>query len=538
MVGGGGITTRVIAKWMGVFAVGWAAMYLLVHGLQGFGESQYLIDRMKMVAEGARPYKDFEFAYGVLFLYGPRTLMFLRLSAEQGYFVFWLMWLLGGVWMLAKILEMLDYPSAHKSEIFNLFCLFQLPVLLCTGLNYSFLRFLPAPYFGLLVQRMDARGGHRHRTIAMLMAVAFTVVLLMVSPEMALAYGIGTLGYFAVFGRWDWRSAATYATLVIGEAVVLLEANRMDVFATMKAFSGGANNFPIIPAGHILFFFFMCGLVSIFVAARLRTGSRGDGMLMVVAVSTGTLFAALGRCDEGHVVLAAVGIVIVATVLASTFPRIWRVYRIAFLLFFVFFPTVTSIWAYRILLSKIAVVRLFQGEPQGSLTRMDTIIEHGMQLEYGEIKARSKFEKLKANSTIPPEIDLQSAYPQLEGKLMTPFGYTPLGFGSYHSASIDMGYFYGLSNLFTPAMVERKIDELQAYPERNLLLPENFNDSCKVDATAERRLIQEIFVYPYRAKVRHSDTVREPLCSYIDENYQEKIDLVPQGYGYSVWGIR
>ena len=511
---------------------------MLVHGLQGFGESQYLIDRVKMVAEGGRPYKDFEFVYGASFLYGPRLLMTLHLGADQSYFIFWLIWLLVGIWMLAKILDMLDYPSACKTDIFNLFCLFQLPALLCTGLNYSFLRYLPAPYFGLLVQRIDARGGHRHRAIAMLVAVAFTAVLLMDSPEMALAYGIGTLGYFAVFGRWDGRSAAAYATLAIGEIVVLLGANRMDVFATMKAFSGGAYNSPIIPAGHILFFFFMCGLVSIFVAARFRAKSRGDGMLMVVAVSAGTLFAALGRCDEGHVGFAAVGIVIVATVLASTFRQIWRGYRILFLIFFVFIPAVSTVCVYCIPLSKAIVLRLFQTEPQGSSTRMDAIIERGMRWKFGADDARSKFEELKATSTASTEIDLQSAYPKLDGKLMAPFGYRPFGFGSYHLASIDTGYFYGLTNLFTPATVERKIDELQAHPERDLLLPEKFNDLCKVDASAERLLIQELFIYPYSRKVVHADSVREPLCGYIDRHYSKRIDMGSRGYGYSFWGAR
>src|SRR6266702_2860939 len=305
---GNGIPRRVIAKWMGVFAAGWAAMYFLVYGLQGFGESPYLIDRVKMLAEGGRPYKDFEFAYGILFLYGPRVPMALHLSAEQSYFAFWLACLLGGVWMLSRVLEMLDYPSEHTVEIFNLLCLFNLPAVVSTGLNYSLLRFLPAPYFGLLVQRMDARGGRRHRVMAMLMAAGFTVLLLTISPEMGLAYGVGTLGYFAVFGRWDWSSVVEYGALLGVEAVVLLEANRLDVFATLKAFSGGAYSFPILPAGHLLLFIFGCGLVSLFVAWRLREGSSGDGMLMVVAVSAGTLFAALGRCDVGHVGLEAIGI--------------------------------------------------------------------------------------------------------------------------------------------------------------------------------------------------------------------------------------
>ena len=38
--------------WLGVFGVGWAFVYLLARGLGGFGESGFLIDRIKMLADG------------------------------------------------------------------------------------------------------------------------------------------------------------------------------------------------------------------------------------------------------------------------------------------------------------------------------------------------------------------------------------------------------------------------------------------------------------------------------------------------------
>ena len=474
------IPQRIMGWWMIVFASGGGAMYCAVRGMQGHAESIYFIDRVKMLARGGKIYQDFEFAYGALFLYGPRILMGFRLNAEQSYFLFWLLCLVGGVWILALTLNMLDYPCERKVEIFHLLCLTSLFALLTTGLNYTLLRFIPASYFGLLVQRMDGRGGRRHRMLAMLLSVGFMVVLLTISPEMALAYGAGTLGYFAVFGRWDWRSAAAYGGLLGAEAAVAFWANKLNVFATLKVFAGGAYSFPILPAGHILLFFFACGLVSVFVAARLYEGSRGDGMLMVAAVSAGTLFAALGRCDPGHVLFAAIGILLVATVLASNFHGIWRGYKIAFLVFFVVIPSVYA------------------------LSEIPFVLHQRIALIHDAAS-----------------IDRCPAPSEVKDTVLSPFGYRSSCVLGIRSGVVDTGYFYGLDNVFTPTTVQRKISEMRNHPEEGLLLPENFGDKCKVDAVAERTVIRILFVYPYRGReVKNPDSVAEPLCAYINRHYR------------------
>ena len=525
-----------MVRWMAAFAVSWAVMYFLVHGLQGFGESIYMIDRLKLLAEGGRPYRDFEFAYGVLLLYGPRALMVLHLSAEQAYFVFLLACYLGGIWMLARIFALLDYPSEHKATIFSMLCLLGLQVTLSTGLNYVLLRFISAPYFGLLVQRTDSQGsGRRDRIFAMLMAAGFTVLMLMISPEMGVAFGAGTIGYFCVFCQRDWRSVTDYVGFLGIEVAIFLGADRLGIFFTLKAFSGGAFSFPIVPAPHILLFFVGCGLVTLFVAERFRSGSRGDGMLMVVAVSGAALFAALSRCDPGHTVLSGIGLVIVAAMLASSVPKFWRWYRLAFFFFFLLIPMATGVWSYRPLLSKLIFLRVLQSEPHGTQTCLDRLMERAMERQLGHAQGRIKFEKLKGAGSAATEFDLHAAFPQLSGVLTTPFGFAPKGFGIYHSANLRPGYFAGLNNLFTPAMVRRKIEELQADPGGRLLLPDNFVDQCKLDPVVAREQMRTLLAYPFSGTVRHSDSVWAPLCSYIDSHYRRTIDMGPQGYGYSVW---
>jgi hypothetical protein len=528
--------------WVGIFSVGWAFVYLLGRGLQGFGESIYLIDRLKMLAEGGTPYKDFEFAYGPIFLYGPRVFMLLHLSAEDSYYVFWLLTLLVGVWMLAEVIGLLDYPGARKSEAFSLLCLSALPAVLSAGVNYTFFRFLPAAYLGLLVQRTDARGQGRHGARAMLMAVGSTVIILLISAEVALSFTAGVIGYFTLFGFRrglfkGWRYWARYTLFVFAEVGILWEAGRLELFKTLKAFGGGAYNHPIVPGGHILIFFFCCGVVTLYAANRLRAGARGGAMLMVLAVSILTLFAALGRCDVWHVGLEGIGVLIVATLLISAMPNLWRGYRIAFVVFFVAAPAMMGLWWYQAaLISKVVFLRLSQSESHSFMTaKLDWAAEQYFARKGNPAEVRLKTNLLKASHTVPSRIDLRSTYPGASEVLDAPFGYKPNQFGEYRTAGLDSGYFFGLLNAFTPAAVITKIDELRGHPERDLLLPEDFTEQCKVNPAVERRNLQVGFMSPFVPPVRHGDSVWEPLCEFITTHYQMTQGAQPGDYGYGLW---
>jgi hypothetical protein len=387
---------------------------------------------------------------------------------------------------------LLDYPSEYKAEIFNLFCLLSLIAVVGTGLNYTFWRFLSAAYFGLLVQRVDGRGGQRNRLLAMLMSVMFTAVLLMISPEMALAYEVGTLGYFGVFGRWTLPSAGAYCGLFVVDAAVVVAANKLHVFETLMSFSAGAYSLPIVPAVHILLFFFACGLVSLFVAARFRERSRGDGLLMVVAVSVGTLPAALGRCDAGHVGFDGIGILIVATVLVSTFPLLWRGYRAVFIVVLILYPGFLGLVATPPMVASRVTIR---------------------QNTAGSDACKVIFETKE--------------------EIFAPFGYDPMAFCEPRSEQISTGYFFGRTNMFSPAMVDLKMSELIDHPERKLLLPNGFGQ-CRLDIAEERRFIQVLFAYPYRGEVRNDASIVQPLCDYINEHYRRTAGFGGRDSGYSV----
>jgi hypothetical protein len=140
------IPQRTLFGVLAVVAAVCAVMYFLTRGLSGYDESRYLIDRVRLLAEGRTPYREFEFAYGPLLLYGPLAIarMF-GIGIESGYYAFWSLTATLGYYLLYQTINRIDFPCSRKRTIFLVFSLGVMPGLLNTGANYTLLRFvLPA----------------------------------------------------------------------------------------------------------------------------------------------------------------------------------------------------------------------------------------------------------------------------------------------------------------------------------------------------------------------------------------------------------
>jgi hypothetical protein len=188
--------------------------------------------------------------------------------------------------------------------------------------------------------------------------------------------------------------------------------------------------------------------------------------------------------------LPGIGIIMISMVLASTFPSLWKTYRVVFLALFVLIPGILDFAAF------------------GANQR-------------GVVDKRAA------------EIDLCNALTQGTGTMLAPFGLKPTCAGQSRPAMIDTGYFYGVDNMLSPAMVARKIGEMQKHPEQKLLLPEKFDGVCIVNAELQRRFLEVLFVYPFHKKAEHLDSVGEPLCTYIQDHYHRTKNLGE--HGYQVW---
>jgi hypothetical protein len=67
-------------------------MYFCTARLGHFGESSYLINRIELTSRGLRPYRDFEYAYGISFLFLPVAISrVFHLSIPNSYYMFWML---------------------------------------------------------------------------------------------------------------------------------------------------------------------------------------------------------------------------------------------------------------------------------------------------------------------------------------------------------------------------------------------------------------------------------------------------------------
>jgi hypothetical protein len=140
----------------------------------------------------------------------------------------------------------------------------------------------------------------------------------------------------------------------------------------------------------------------------------------------------------------------------------------------------------------------------------------------------------------PADIDFASIYPglgsnQSDDVLEAPFGYKPNRVGTYHSSTVDYGYYEGVENANTPRAVQRKIDELARHPDSKLLLPNRFEDLCRVNAGVQRHLITLFFFFPYTARAAHPISVHQPICDYIKGHYARVHPATEDNFEYELW---
>jgi hypothetical protein len=531
------IKNRTFFVCMAIALAACAFMYLLTSHIGAFGESAYLINRIELASRGLHPYRDFEYPYGALFIYLPLLLSrLLGLSIPNAYYLFWMLNVLLGVWLMAAVINRIDYHSEHKNQIFVLLFLSMLPGVISTGTNYTGFRYLVAPFFALLVFRVMRDGSLKSQIKASLLAVVSTILLLLVSPEIGIAFSLGVSAFFVLFyfrsnpRRW----VAPYLGMLLLFLSLMIVANRFSVFYTFKAMGSGGNNFPIIPAPHILILFFSAFFAALYFVTALWQGDFRSNLFLVLLISLPPLAASLARCDPGHIVFNGAGIFLVALLCIAGFPRIWRWYCPAFVFVLFVLTALSYLFFYGNTMRYACIMRFIPGDKpaSSSIGRLsDRIVTKTMVKRFGEAEAKRRLAQLRTLSPEDATLDSPLLPPQVRGDAEIPFGY-----GATHNlTSLDGGYYFATTDAFDAAAVNTKISELAAHPERELILPERYEDECRVDPQSLRKLISELFLFPYRGKAKHTESAYKPLCDYIDKNYSLTVPPQPNTFQYGVW---
>jgi hypothetical protein len=515
-------------------------MCMLAGRFGGFGESPYFIDRAWLLSQGKIPYVDFEWAYGASFLYGPIFLQhLLSINIVQAYYLFWIfIWLLGTL-LLFTVTNMVDYPTNSKQSIFFLLFGSAFLSILSMGINYTFLRYLCPLFFVLVVEKLFKRNGTKSRVYAVLLAITFTVILLLISPETAIAHAFACVCIF-IFSApsLSSRSIATFTGLLLGLAVIFWAALKIHVLDTLKADSGGADSFPISFAPHILLFFAALFVCACYVFRRFQERRINDNTIGLIAFSIPMTAAALGRCDPGHVVLNGLGIFLASMFYVSNHRTAWKWYRAVFVVVLILLSAISGTWLYLPSLARCGFNMLSESNNSSQISRSLTYLGGKYIAEFANPAKRAKWEKMLENAHlvgVPKTVDLSNIYPSWHGKFLAPFGYKPNGFGTYLSNQVDYGHYEGFENANTVEAIHVKLTEIKRHPEKALLLPDHFESYCQINIPAERQEISVLFAFPYLGKAVHPESVRQPICSYILAQYRLEQAPALQNFSYGLW---
>lgn len=471
-------------------------MYKLAGRFGGFAEADLEINRVWHLSIGRTPYINFDWTHGYIDLFGPYWISRLfHLSIARGYYAFWVLYFLLGTCLVFLTLNLIDYPCRYKPHYFVFNAVGALLAIPNMGSHYTAVRYTAPLVCVLLVYRFKAR---QNTVQAGVLAVVFTAILFAISPEVAISHAFACTILLFPFklARSSRSEVIAFFFAVLSFGLLFLLAVKLHIMDYMLAAASGGASFPMMPAPHILFFFAVVFLCFAYVARRVTRKGFSDNTIALILFSIPMTFAALERCDPGHVSQNGAGFCIAAFFYASS-TRWMRELYFAFLVFGIF------------------VGALFNSFTLGPL-----------------------FSARQWN--VPEVIPLQTIYRTADfgvsdPALLVPFGYKPNGLASYQSTQIEYGFYNGLNAVATPKAVQAKIDELAQRPNSALLLSKGYAHACETNPRAERLVISLLFAFPYRARAAHPESIFAPMCTYIQSNYVQALPPTSENYDYGLW---
>lgn len=303
-----------------------------------WSESAYFLSRIDLIALGFNAYKDFQFAYGPLMLFGPLLVDWVSggsLGIETAYTAFiGACYVLGNICLYAFLRGLNLKSGTFTFALIGGLLLFA-PVTM--GLNYVPLRFTLVPCLLVLFHTIERKiDRSAWRCLALFgLSSCFCVCGLLVSPEMGIAMFAGLAGYSVMlfFGGSHRDAASTF----IGALVALTCVFGLfspSYLAALLAFKGGSNNLPIFPNLHNLTFLLAvnCVLPLLGVCAIKKPRDQRAPLAIALCLAAGVLISpALGRCDPGHVFFnGLIPLLIMFAACSSLSPVLVRAWSVLF----------------------------------------------------------------------------------------------------------------------------------------------------------------------------------------------------------------
>jgi len=487
-------------------------------------EAKYFLDRGYLLSKGLIPYRQFEFAYGPLLLYpGLWISRLLHVSQIAGYYIYWIAAWQAGVWMLWEIVRSIDIPTAHRTQIFALTYIFVIFAFYCEGVNYAPVRSLCAAFVIVIVYRIWRKYSSTLLTcIAATLGVALAIGC---SPEQGISATAGFAVYFLYLAllKNSGFSLKAYAALLVAWTSIFVTANRLALFTTMRSFSTGGFNFPLLPSPSV-FLILGCYLCAACVFVKqLRQRNAGSVALPLACAGFAMLPAAMGRCDLGHLMSAwpALLIGIFGMYINQPMRRLWIP-----LLWIVFglYPGYGTAVA-MVICAREAAEPVFLGTGNHP-TSLQRFVRAQIDRSPG---SHSHLVKISEKLTVRERLS-QPPAPCDRIYLVPATGLRPI---SSPSPCLDSGYFSGTVNVLIPSQIQSKIDELAAHPHTLLLLPNGSPESSFNDHLDHMSMLGGLEQSSFIPKQRTESLDFTPISTYVTQHYTP-LKEVP-GTGFTIW---
>jgi hypothetical protein len=473
-------------------------------------ETRHFLHRARLMeVYGLRPYVDFQSEYGPLLTVTPvyvhKLLKPLGSSLEQAYFVTHFLLNLAGVWCIYYVLSRARMPQAQRIIAFGLLAIAGFAPYM--GLNGVLIRYLCPVACLLLGHRILTSEPAETLTAQWCVRAVFTTCLLLainilLSPEAAVAFAIAWLGYAVLMLRFSPAILATSVVSLIAVAIVCWRTLPSAYYGSLLRFSEGANNLPLIPAIHLVFYVLTLFLiVPPLIAAGLRAWEKGDLPAAALCAAFGVLCVvmapgALGRCDPPHVLFfGMVASMVLMIRLANTSWHGFAAYTIAYAGVFILFIQLVNL-------------RVF----------FDVPLRRLVSLRGPAILVRHLRSVSGTNRPLALTLSALDRYPELAIPFAS-FGDPAIEEYVTSRGHLTPEYFVAIIGVYTPAALEHKLRDVGG--TEYLLVPQRLaTPAGRNQCQLYREDIRKWFLYP--AKLRCRAQPLDPVATvsqFISEHY-------------------
>ena len=486
-----------------------------------FGEAEYFAKRIDRIILGGVPYVDFEYAYGVIFIYLPAWIYsaFNLFDLRTSYYIVYTLMSFCSIYILLRVVQVASISKLSKTLIFYLisFAAYSMSM----GLNYVILRFI-TPFGSILFLDHFVKNKSLISTLRGNVEIFFITILLvffnlLISSEGGLVFGIACVIYFFLFLQFDGLKyaylTALYCILLIFSFLILPK----NYFLVVFSFSEGGNNFPVLPSIFmILYLFTILFPLSDFIILGYR---RKDPLqITFILICIGMMPAALGRCDPAHILFFGIGAFITSLIF---FSKLYKSFfnKYSFIFFVVFFLGyhLTDLLLYKEQFQVKIFKKLEKSVPPNKLISISKNIASFLGDNPSTYENQVK-KYLEISSNISANLYKLDRY----SSVIAPYGTNRTIYDYLKKRNkYVLEYYEGDSNVFTIDQIDKKLNKIKKDSESVLLMPvERFYiDALSVNAD-HSEILTKLFLYPFKLQVKNNITLEDKLVSYIKDNYE------------------